>query len=122
MEEDEQTYSFCGSPEYMAPEVVSKKGYGYPVDFYTLGAFLFEIMVGLPPFYSKNQDEMLAAIQHGNLNIPDYLSANLKDLLKKLLTRDLNKRIHSFQEIYEHPWLKGVNWNAYYNKEVAAPI
>jgi serine/threonine protein kinase len=59
LEEDEVTHSFCGSPEYMAPEVVTREGHGYAVDFYTLGALLHEMVCGLPPFYSRNQEEML---------------------------------------------------------------
>lgn len=62
MEEAELTDSFCGSPEYMAPEVLSRQGYNYSVDFYTLGAFLFELITGLPPFYASDTDTILQNI------------------------------------------------------------
>lgn len=54
MNNREVTYSFCGSTEYMPPEMILKTGHSYPVDFYTLGALLYELVTGLPPFYSQN--------------------------------------------------------------------
>jgi serum/glucocorticoid-regulated kinase 2 len=56
--EGELSYSFCGSPEYMSPEMIKKAGHSYPVDYYCLGAMLYELVVGIPPFYSKNTKEI----------------------------------------------------------------
>jgi serum/glucocorticoid-regulated kinase 2 len=52
MNDDQMTFSFCGSPEYMPPEIVSRQGYSYSADFYTLGCLLYELLLGLPPHYS----------------------------------------------------------------------
>ena len=59
LERTDRTYSFCGSFEYMTPEVVTRVPHSYGVDFYALGALLHELICGLPPFYSKNRDEMM---------------------------------------------------------------
>lgn len=59
LEANELTQSYCGSPEYMAPEVVTRTGHSYEVDFYTLGALLHELVLGLPPFYSRDPEEMI---------------------------------------------------------------
>jgi serum/glucocorticoid-regulated kinase 2 len=56
------TYSFCGSTEYMPPEMILREGHSYGVDFYTLGALLYELVTGLPPFYSRNEEEIKNAI------------------------------------------------------------
>ena len=81
------TYSFCGSTEYMPPEMIQKSGHNYGVDFYTLGALLYELVTGLPPFYSRNQDEIRQAIVNDELTFPDYvtLSSEIKNLLTGLL-------------------------------------
>jgi serine/threonine protein kinase len=62
MDEHEFAYSFCGSPEYMAPEMLLKMGHNSAVDHYCLGALLYELITGLPPYYSHDTDEIYEAI------------------------------------------------------------
>ena len=71
---DSLTNSFCGSPEYMSPEMLIGSGHGFAVDYYSLGAILFEMLTGLPPFYSTERDKMYHDIVEAELHYPPYLS------------------------------------------------
>jgi serine/threonine protein kinase len=79
------TNSFCGSPEYMSPEMLLGTGHGLAVDYYSLGAILFEMLTGLPPFYSTDRDQMYHDIVDTELEYPPYLSLLVVDLLNGLL-------------------------------------
>ena len=79
--QDALTNSFCGSPEYMSPEMLLGFGHGFAVDYYSLGAILFEMLTGLPPFYSTDRDLMYHDIIEEELEYPDYLDPLVIDLL-----------------------------------------
>lgn len=89
MDINEFAYSFCGSPEYMAPEMLLKVGHTYTVDYYCLGALLYELVTGLPPYYSHNTDVIYECILSEELTFPDHtkISPDLKNLLKGLLVK-----------------------------------
>ena len=109
----DQSSSFCGSPEYMSPEMLLGKGHGRAVDFYSLGALLFEMLVGVPPFYSQNRSIMYNSILQSDLNVPSYISKNGKDLILRLLDKNPENRLgvnFGTKEIRAHPWFKGTSW------------
>ena len=73
--------SFCGSPAYLAPEMLTEKGVGRPADIYQMGAVLYELLVGVPPFYTDNIKKLYKSIQTAKLQIPSFVSREAKDLL-----------------------------------------
>ena len=82
---DERSFSFCGSPEYMCPEILKREGHTHMVDIYTLGAILFEMLTGLPPFYTNNKSEMTKRILESELIYPSHLNFDAVELMKGLL-------------------------------------
>jgi serum/glucocorticoid-regulated kinase 2 len=97
MGRDETAYSFCGSPEYMSPEMLKRDGHNFMVDIYCLGALLYEFVCGSPPFYSRNIDAIYNSILNDRITFPPSLEicSDLKDLISKLLVKDPSKRLGS---------------------------
>ena len=106
--------SFCGSVAYLAPEMLKKSGHGKAVDWYLLGVVIYEMLVGIPPFYSENKAEIFENIDKGSLKFPAYVGKEAKALLTRLLERDPGKRLGSgpmeAKEIKDHPFFRDVCW------------
>eukprot|EP01006_Ploeotia_vitrea_P041700 TRINITY_DN66564_c12_g2_i1.p1 TRINITY_DN66564_c12_g2~~TRINITY_DN66564_c12_g2_i1.p1 ORF type:complete len:537 (+),score=332.58 TRINITY_DN66564_c12_g2_i1:161-1771(+) len=118
---DDQAHTFCGTPEYLAPEIVTGAGHDKAVDWWSLGILLYELTVGIPPFYSQNVNEMYNKIQHGVLRFPPFLSDSCKDLIVRLLNRDPKKRLGSnkdIDDIKEHAFFKSLDFEKLMKKEV----
>jgi serine/threonine protein kinase len=116
---DAERFSVCGTPEYLAPEVIKKEGHGKAVDWWCLGSLIYELIHGLPPFYSSNRNDLFERIKHEDPKMSKDWSVSLKSLLGKLLTKDANERMKNIATIKEHPWFIGINWNGLLRKEIS---
>mmetsp|Transcript_22050 Transcript_22050/g.50380 ORF Transcript_22050/g.50380 Transcript_22050/m.50380 type:complete len:321 (+) Transcript_22050:67-1029(+) len=123
---EHRTYTLCGTPEYIAPEVLLNKGHGKPVDWWTLGILIYEMVVGYPPFVDEDPMGIYQKILSGKIVFPKMFDKNGKELVKKLLTADLGKRYGNLKngvaDIKNHKWFKDVHWEQLLEKKLQAPF
>lgn len=125
VEDEDLASSFCGSLAYLAPEMVKQSGHNKSVDWYLLGVLIYEMLIGFPPFYSLNKDQMFQNIESAKVRIPARISSTGKNFIKQLLKKDPGKRLGSIKDAEEvklHPFFQGTCWESVKNKEIKSPI
>jgi len=121
-----KTYTLCGTPEYIAPEVLLNKGHGKGVDWWTLGILMYEMMVGQPPFVDDDPMGIYQQILNGKLNFPRFIERSAKSLIKKMLVADLTKRYGCLKggaaDVKKHKFFQGLTFDDMLSKQLAAPV
>jgi protein kinase A len=125
LEPGTRTYTLCGTPEYIAPEVLLNKGHGKPVDWWTLGILTYEMICGQPPFCDEDPMGIYQKILAGKVYFPKYFDKNAKALVKKLLTADLSKRFGNLKDgpadILQHKWFSSIDFRELEEFKIPAP-
>ena len=123
---DDKTYTLCGTPQYIAPEILKNKGYDKTVDWWALGCFLYEMLTGCLPFRIPRGNKINPKVYEEPLRFPQDTNPLAISLINQLLTVNPKKRLgygeSDAQKIKEHAYFKGINWEKYWNKETEPPF
>jgi serine/threonine protein kinase len=120
MGEDSKSSSFCGSVAYLAPEMLRKQGHTKSIDWYLLGVLIYEMLVGVPPYFNTEKKKLFENIQSGPLKIPNNMSQAAKSLILLLLNRNPGKRLGAgpgdAEDIKKHAFFNDIDWSVIINR------
>uniref|UniRef100_A0A8C2IZV9 Ribosomal protein S6 kinase n=1 Tax=Cyprinus carpio TaxID=7962 RepID=A0A8C2IZV9_CYPCA len=126
IDHENKAYSFCGTVEYMAPEVVNRRGHTYSADWWSYGVLMFEMLTGTLPFQGKDRKETMTMILKAKLGMPQFLSSEAQSLLRSLFKRNPSNRLGAgpdgVEEIKRHPFYVTIDWNKLFRREIHPPF
>ncbi|XP_042069165.1 ribosomal protein S6 kinase alpha-3 [Haplochromis burtoni] len=126
IDHENKAYSFCGTVEYMAPEVVNRRGHTHSADWWSYGVLMFEMLTGTLPFQGKDRKETMTMILKAKLGMPQFLSSEAQSLLRNLFKRNPGNRLGAgpdgVEEIKRHHFFSTIDWNKLYRREIHPPF
>ncbi|XP_040193943.1 ribosomal protein S6 kinase alpha-1 isoform X2 [Rana temporaria] len=126
IDHEKKAYSFCGTVEYMAPEVVNRQGHSHSADWWSYGVLMFEMLTGSLPFQGKDRKETMTLILKAKLGMPQFLSSEAQGLLRLLFKRNPANRLASgidgAEELKRHSFFSTIDWNKLYRREISPPF
>ncbi|XP_051538892.1 ribosomal protein S6 kinase alpha-3 isoform X1 [Myxocyprinus asiaticus] len=126
IDHENKAYSFCGTVEYMAPEVVNRRGHTYSADWWSYGVLMFEMLTGTLPFQGKDRKETMTMILKAKLGMPQFLSSEAQSLLRSLFKRNPSNRLGAgpdgVEEIKRHQFYANIDWNKLFRREMYPPF
>lgn len=116
--------SFCGTNEYLSPEVIDRQGHGYAVDWWSLGMVTYEMLTGLPPWYTQDKDKLFENLRSAPLKFPMSVARTPALFIQALLNRNPVKRLgaNGGEEVRRHAFFSTIDWDALYNRRIQPPF